>query len=178
MNNIDDNLGYWFAGLTDGEGCFLIMARKDGGLRYYLPRFSIGLRCDELFLLEEIKRLLCIGHIRRYSRNARRLIGEKTSDICVFDVNGKENQRIVELFHEYPLRSSKQRDFECWAQAVELFSAGNNLALEIYKETLENIRRRKKIESLIPGTENTKPNSITKCIATNTITICPRLPTL
>jgi hypothetical protein len=112
---MDGKFGNWFAGFTDGEGCFDI---KPVG-EYFICRFTIGLRADDKPLLEEIQSELGgIGDLRvQRMRNgagtqARWEVARKT-----------EVGVLADVFTEYPLRSKKHRDFIIWKQAVGIWLA-------------------------------------------------------
>lgn len=64
MKEITDYWGGWFAGFTDGEGCFTISKRNyENPPTNYLCRFTIRLRDDDKDILEEIHNQLEIGSI-------------------------------------------------------------------------------------------------------------------
>lgn len=117
--SIPDSFGHWFAGLTDGEGCFGLN-RNNG--RYMTTRFSIGLRADETPVLNYIQETLGFGQVYV----ARDLTGRSpAAQFSVSSIGGC--QSLVEIFHKYPLRAKKARDFEIWAEAVGQLSNGESL---------------------------------------------------
>jgi hypothetical protein len=123
-----NNFNSWFAGLTDGEGSFIInrSIRKPHGAYknthvIFSTRFNMSLRDDDKATLELIKNTLGIGSIihipkekYRYehsfdnSRN-QSMFRNKNMDDCLF---------LVRLFNTYPLRSKKAKDFHTWTEAV------------------------------------------------------------
>jgi hypothetical protein len=60
---IDDGFGHWLAGFADGEGSFNIGHPKRPAAPSYNCSFSIGLRIDDLPILEEIERRTGIGRL-------------------------------------------------------------------------------------------------------------------
>lgn len=111
---MDGNFGWWFAGLTDGEGCFDIHPVGD----YFICRFTIGLRADDLDVLTDLQEATGLGAVRvQAMRNgacpqARWEIAKKSEVV-----------RLAALFEDYPLRSKKARDLAIWKQAVEVWAS-------------------------------------------------------
>lgn len=56
------SFGYWFAGFTDGEGCFQIH-QKNAPNPSWCCTFAIALRADDIDVLEGIGRWLTIGSL-------------------------------------------------------------------------------------------------------------------
>lgn len=107
-----ENFRYWFAGLTDGEGCFLI----DNNLQC---KFRIALRDDDSDILRLIVKELGFGYYKQAQRAAYYSGGhwhKPTAAYCV--TNNKDCLKLVKLFDEYPLLSKKSRDFMIWREAV------------------------------------------------------------
>lgn len=118
MKEITDAFGNWFAGFTDGEGCFCIGKRNyKNRCAQYQCRFAINLRDDDKPILEKIRDTLGIGFVYdrpayfRPSRNAQAL-----SDFCLQSI--KECAQLVKFFEKYPLQAKKQNDFAIWKLAV------------------------------------------------------------
>ena len=111
---MDDGFGHWFAGFTDGEGCFFI-SRQD------IPRFSLGLRADDWQVLEYARAQLGIGIVRRHNASP----GSNQKPSAVFEVwRSAEQMRLVELFTRFPLRAKKRHQFEVWSDAVREATRG------------------------------------------------------
>jgi len=128
--------GNWLAGMIDGDGCFTIHC-KDG--KYFSCRLSLGLRRDDLEILQRIQKTLGTGHIT--------IKDEKT--------NGKYPQAvwsvtrisdliniIIPLFRRYPLRTKKQQDFGIWSQAVNLLSSKGYFYPISVRENVSLLRKR------------------------------------
>lgn len=115
---IDDAFGNWFAGFTDGEGCFRIKPTNQGTFQC---RFSIGLRADDEPILREIHERLGIGTLCHSGRN------NVKQEQWRLEVNAKAHVlKLVEVFNRYPLRAKKARDFAIWREAVIVWSAVEN----------------------------------------------------
>jgi len=141
-----DGFWTWAAGIFDGEGCFFLVYDKARGSHY--ARFAIGLRADDWRVIQMIKDEAGFGSIRKKFPSPNAPKGSNpavswevaTHDGCVALLQG--------LRSGYGLRSKKARDFELWAEAVELISehgrgrhtvAGPRL-VEI-KEELHRVKR-------------------------------------
>ena len=117
----------WFAGFTDGEGCFYI--GQQGGrhsVTGWRPGFSISLRDDDAEVL-----------IRLRDAFGGRLVWRPR--VCSWQVMGKEEMaRIVAYFDRHPLRAKKARDYAIWREAVSVYCRGSyrSSELELLRETL------------------------------------------
>lgn len=135
MAHVDYSADNWLAGFADGEGSFCIN-RKYGrngkllaeGSRFY-PVFSIGLRADDLAVLDDLRatfggKLYFNGARETPGRNnAPRynwLVGKK-ADLC----------KLVAYFDAHPLRSKKSRDYAIWRRAVLLYVRHGSPAPEL-----------------------------------------------
>ena len=129
----DPEFWAWFAGFTDGEGCFAITLSRTSGKVYPQPYFQIAVRADERPILQEIQARLECGRIRVHTP------GSDTSNLqLVFRVSAVADcLRLVEVFTAHPLRAKKRRDFDVWAKAVrEKAANGTSPRLVALRERL------------------------------------------
>lgn len=111
---VEDSFGHWFAGFTDGEGCFRIKPTNQGTFQC---RFSIGLRADDLPILTEIYDKTGVGVLVHSGRT------NIHQEQWRLEVNRKVHvARLVEIFDEYPLRAKKAQDFAIWREAVAVWT--------------------------------------------------------
>jgi hypothetical protein len=111
---VDDSFGHWFAGFTDGEGCFRI---KRTNQNTFQCRFSIGLRADDAPILHEIHDRL--GGIGTLCHSGKDNIKQEQWRL---EVNAKRHVGLlVEVFDRYPLRAKKAQDFAIWRDAVAIW---------------------------------------------------------
>jgi hypothetical protein len=148
----------WVIGFVDGEGCFSIsfvrqpnrMSRKGYKTGYQVAhRFAVTQGVKSLGCLEELRTFFGVGRIfmnRRHDNHREHLCNylvEKRSDLT---------DTIIPFFSQYPLRSSKQHDFEKFARCVDLVCHGRHLEpdglIEIARIT-ETMNRRKPRHDLI-----------------------------
>jgi len=114
---------WFFSGFTDAEGCFSIGIRPDAKLKIkwrVLPVFIIKLHKKDLSILEDIKKTLHIGKIRKSGENCVQYVVESF----------KELQVIVNHFYKYPLVTAKVSDFLLFKQCFEMIKNGEHLTEE------------------------------------------------
>lgn len=118
MSQITDAFGNWFAGFTDGEGCFVIgKHNNDNPHTDYRCQFAITLRDDDKEIIEEIRETLGIGNIcDDPARTTPTRNKQPSSRFRVAAIS--ECAELVKLFTTYPLRAKKRRDFDIWKTAV------------------------------------------------------------
>lgn len=146
---ITDDWGSWFAGFTDGEGCFYIGKDKRGSPSgKYNCRFKIDLRDDDKAILEEICSTLGIGGTCDSSAylndgKGRHRFGVSAIADCV---------KLVEVFERFTLRAKKGRDFSIWRCAVvelqkPVFDRNADL-LEYYFHRIKEVRQYEKQDDI------------------------------
>jgi hypothetical protein len=123
----------WLAGFADGEGCFSIQGPSNKGS--YRCSFTIKLRADDLPLLNTIRDITGIGKVRLAyppKRNAQ----------VRWDVDRKADVLVLrELFEWTKLLSKKRRDFELWAEAVDIWACVQGSTSQDWGPTIELQRR-------------------------------------
>lgn len=114
-------LNPWFIpGFTDAEGCFSIGIQPDAKLKIkwrVLPVFIIKLHKKDLIILEDIKKTLQVGKIRKSGENYVQYVVESF----------KELQVIVNHFDNYPLVTAKVSDFFLFKQCFEIIKQREHL---------------------------------------------------
>lgn len=98
---------HWFAGFTDGEGCFLAKARKNS---QWDISFSFNMRGDEEAILLELQAYFG-GGIYYFNKEDVHVVSLKLS-------SGASCYNIYKVFTKYPLRAKKKRDFKLWTQLL------------------------------------------------------------
>ncbi|HYT42868.1 MAG TPA: LAGLIDADG family homing endonuclease, partial [Methylomirabilota bacterium] len=109
---IEPDFGHWFAGFTDGEGCFQIKKNRLG----WVCRFKLKLRADDVFILNKIQQTLQIGKLQLSIDNNPNRNSKPTISFAV--ENKKDCLFLCDLFTKFPLRAKKAKDFEIWKEAV------------------------------------------------------------
>lgn len=99
-----DAFANWFAGFTDGEGCFMAKARKAGTWDLC---FAFTMRADEQPVLEEIQKHYG-GYIYTYHKGINHAVSLRWSSAA-------DCLRIQQLFTKYPLRAKKKHCFKLWS---------------------------------------------------------------
>lgn len=139
----DAGFGYWLAGFTDGEGCFLVRRHERGT---HTCAFQIKLRRDDRAVLERIRRFVGYGTVRDEDGEG------SSSPKAVYVVQDKEGcEALVGLFRRYPLTAKKANDFEVWAEAVwewlerprgnRWYGQADQSRAALLKARLEDVRR-------------------------------------
>jgi len=108
----------YIARVVNSEGCFDLQFRKDvkynrpGTPTYYSWKcqFVINLRKDATELLQQVQRIIGYGTIHFNAEFAR------------YSVQNIENlyNGIVPFFQKNQLHGKKQKDFELWAEAIQI----------------------------------------------------------
>ena len=118
----DMYLKAYLSGYADGEGCFCVSFSRSTRHRLgweIRPSFSVSQNDDRSQVLELFRSTLGCGTIRP-DRSDQTLKYETRS---VSDLATK----VLPLFEQHPLRSSKQRDFEKFAEVVQLMHEAKHL---------------------------------------------------
>jgi LAGLIDADG endonuclease len=118
----------YLSGYTDGEGCFCVSINKSNRHKFgweIRPSFSVSQNGDRAEVLEILKQYFACGTIRP-DRSDKTLKYEVWS---LTDLVG----RVIPHFEENPLFSSKQQDFELFAEICRLMYRGEHLTEEGFK---------------------------------------------
>lgn len=127
-DNSRTNFLEWFCGLTDGEGNFYIR-RRNLNTAAYSFKFSIGTHIDDVDMLNFIQSTLKIGKV--YTTG-------KVAQYEVYDIKGV--QKIIEIFTQHPLNSTKLLNFLDFKRAFELYKGPNGKSSEVIQE-IANIKQ-------------------------------------
>lgn len=119
---VPDDWGYWFSGLVDGEGSFIVSCRKSG--RIDTPTFHVTLRDDDGYILRDIRNVLKIGSItankgRTIHSNGKVYKGKPT--LSFHTTNLHEAYKLTTVLDRYPLRAKKKEDYLLWRECVMEF---------------------------------------------------------
>jgi len=116
-----ENFYDWFRGFTDAEGCFIITHLRD---KFWRFSFEMKLHIDDVKVLMFIQNTLGIGKVYK-SKTSCRFIVSKQSEV----------KKLIEIFTNYSLNSSKRLNFHTWVKAFNLYIEGSdNSAEEIFNK--------------------------------------------
>ena len=124
----------WIVGFTDGEGCFHISINKLTGMSLgwqVLPEFRIVQHEKDEAVLYKLKEYFGFGDVKinNTDENAARK---------GFRVRGLENlKKVVEFFKKNPLKTTKKKNFEIFAEVIQMMDNKKHLT----KEGLDNIAK-------------------------------------
>ncbi len=122
----------YLSGYADGEGCFCVSINKSWRHQFgweIRPSFSLSQNGDRAQVLEMLKRYFACGTIRP-DRSDRTLKYEVRSIADLVE-------RVIPHFEENPLLSSKQRDFELFAEICRLMYQGEHHTREGVNRIIE-----------------------------------------
>jgi LAGLIDADG endonuclease len=126
----------WVIGFVDGEGCFSLgfvrqpdRARRKGYKTGYqvAHEFAVTQGARSLLCLHQLREFFGVGQVlanRRYDNHKEHLhryVVRRRAELL---------EVVIPFFRRYPMRSSKQQDFEKFAQCVEWIKAGRHLSRE------------------------------------------------
>lgn len=122
----------YLSGYADGEGCFCVSINKSPRHRFgweIRPSFSVSQNSDRAQVLEMLKQYFGCGSIRP-DRSDRTLKYEVRSVAELVE-------RVIPHFEESPLLSSKQHEFELFAQVCRLMYQGEHQNREGFQRIIE-----------------------------------------
>ena len=125
----DDGLCQYIAGFVDGEGSFHVAFQRSRFTRLGLqaiPEFHVSQNPERPEVLKLIQQALGCGYIKTNHPGSVRdqsvvLVVRNRSDLA---------RRVVPFFEQFPLRSSKQREFQTFAAIVRAMDRGEHLTKE------------------------------------------------
>ncbi len=111
----------WVVGFVDGEGCFYIGINRNPTMRLgwqVLPEFRVVQHRQNEHVLWQLQRFFGCGQVT-----------VNHADRMELRIRGLDNpsRAVVPFFEKHPLRTSKQRDFELFAEAIWLMQAKQHL---------------------------------------------------
>ena len=152
----------WVVGFVDGEGCFHIGINRQPKMRMgwqVLPEFRLVQHCKDEQILKRVQLFFNCGSV-----------GINNGDRMEFRVRGIKNlTEIVEFFIQNPLHTKKEKDFEKFAQVIDLMRNGKHLTksglCEIAQLALEMNRRQNSaanriLRDYMPNTENSSEDIV------------------
>ena len=122
----DEGLCQYVAGFVDGEGSFHVAVQRSRFTRVGLqviPEFHVSQNPERAEVLKLIQQIPGCGYIKRnHPGNLR-----DQSVVLVIRNRRDLAERVVPFFERFPLRSSKQREFEAFATIVCSMERGEHL---------------------------------------------------
>ena len=132
----DDGLCQYVAGFVDGEGSFHVAFQRSRFTRLGLqaiPEFHVSQNPERAEVLKLIQQVLGCGYIKtNHPGNLR-----DRSVVLVVRNRHDLVERVLPFFERFPLRSSKQREFQTFATIVRAMERGEHLTKEGMAQILE-----------------------------------------
>ncbi|MDP9284835.1 MAG: LAGLIDADG family homing endonuclease [Actinomycetota bacterium] len=121
-DNQQERLDSYIAGYVDGEGSFSVSVQRNATCRVgfqLVPEFHVSQNGDRAQVLRLILDRLGCGSIRPNSKRDRTLVlvVRKREDLL---------ERVIPFFERNPMLSSKQADFEKFAEIVRELALGHH----------------------------------------------------
>jgi hypothetical protein len=157
----------WVIGFVDGEGCFSIGFIRQAGGRgrsgyrtgYQVAHeFAVTQGAQSVSCLQELASFFGVGQVlanKRYDNHREHLyryVVRRRADLI---------ETIIPFFRAHPMHSSKQANFEKFAQCVEMIDAGQHLSFEglaAIVEIAETMNRQKPRTELLRILRGHTPN--------------------
>ena len=142
----------WVTGFVDGEGCFYVAINRQPKMKLgwqVLPEFRIVQHQRDEQLLKSLQLFFGCGTVTVNHGDRKEL-----------RIRGIDNlSKVVDFFRTVPLRSKKQKDFEIFAEIIEMIKQGlhnssdglNAIAL------LASRMNRQTVSSYLASSETTRP---------------------
>ena len=126
----------YIVGLTDGEGCFYVHARRSR-TNSKKPRvdthFYIKLHEADRILLEKVRQTLECGAVYRQTET------RNNHSVCYrFEINAQQDihRKLIPFFEKHPLQSQKARDFEIFREVAAIVKRKEHKVLEGFEKVL------------------------------------------
>ncbi|MBI3458037.1 MAG: LAGLIDADG family homing endonuclease [Candidatus Rokubacteria bacterium] len=122
----DEGLCQYVAGFVDGEGSFHVAFQRSRFTRLGLqviPEFHVSQNPERAEVLKLIQEVLGCGYIKANHP------GSSRDQSVVLVVRNRQDlaKRVLPFFERFPLRSSKQREFQTFAAVVRVMERGEHL---------------------------------------------------
>ena len=126
----------YLSGFVDGEGCFCVTFNRSARHRFgwdIRPSFSVSQNADRAEVLRGALKHFGCGTIRP----------DRSDKTIKFEVRsvGELVQKVLPHFRKFPLLSSKQRDFEVFAEICERMLRQEHLSEDGF-ETVSQLAKR------------------------------------
>jgi hypothetical protein len=134
----------YFAGFTDGEGCFYVgfSKRNDLPLKWQVvTEFHVSQNPGGKNLLEAFRQRLGCGYLKP---NHAKSLKDKSWVLIVKD-RSDLREKLIPFFKKNPLYTGKQQDFVIFKKVLEIIDQGKHLQKEGLEEILNLVFSSKRI---------------------------------
>ena len=121
-----EGLCQYVVGFVEGEGSFHVAVQRNGSTRLGLqviPEFHVSQNRERAGVLTLVQQVLGCGYIKTNHP------GNLRDRSVVLVVRNRQDlvERVVPFFEQFPLRSSKQREFQTFATILRAMERGEHL---------------------------------------------------
>ncbi len=118
---VPQEISWYLSGYTDGEGSFCVSFSPRRKLRIGLevrPSFSVSQNSDRSEVLNLFQQLFGCGTIRP----------DRSDKTFKYETRNLKDlvEKVIPFFERYPLKSSKNHDFDLFAQVCHLINEGGH----------------------------------------------------
>lgn len=142
----------WIVGFVDGEGCFHVSINKLQKMTLHcqvLPEFRVVQHQRDEKILYKIQRYFGFGKVTR-----------NHDDRKEFRVRGIKNlNKIVKFFKKYPLKTSKQKNFELFSEIIQLMNKKKHLTKEGLQKIAKLSSQMNRKSRMLESSETIRQNS-------------------
>ena len=122
----------YLSGYTDGEGCFCVSISKSNRHKFgweIRPSFSVSQNSDRVQVIEMLQQYFGCGTIRP----------DRSDKTVKYEVRSVDElvERIIPHFEETPLLSTKQHDFELFAEICLMMYRGEHQEKDGFERILD-----------------------------------------
>ena len=122
----------YLSGYADGEGCFCVSINKSERHRFgweFRPSFSISQNGDRAQVLVMLQQYFGCGTIRP----------DRSDKTLKFEIRSLDEliDKVIPHFEEFPLISSKQHDFELFAEVCRMMYQGEHHEVDGFNQIIE-----------------------------------------
>jgi hypothetical protein len=128
--------GSYIAGFVDGEGSFHVAFQKRPDLKFgwqAIPEFHISQNYPSRSVLERIQKMLRCGYTKANDASGKR---DKSLVYVVRDRNDL-GHKIIPFFQRFQLQTEKRKDFETFAQIVQMMKNDFHLTVEGFQKIVQ-----------------------------------------
>ncbi len=155
-----EQIGHYIAGFVDGEGSFHVAVQRNPTTRLkwqVAPEFHVSQNGGNRHVLMLIREILGCGYLKPNHPGSLR---DKTY-VLVVKSHKDLSEKVVPFFRRYRLRTTKQADFDRFAEVVSMMGSGKRRQEEGLREILTlafsmnqgGVRRRKSLPTILAQLE-------------------------
>ncbi len=128
----------YFAGFTDGEGCFYTGFSKRNDLPFrwqIITEFHLSQNPKGKIILEEFKKRIGCGYIKQNHPDNTK----DKSLVLIIKKQDELREKLIPFFEKHPLYSGKKNDFEVFRKTLYLMKEKKHLTRSGFRNIVNDI---------------------------------------